>query len=105
MKITTELLDNEIATMKARLEQAKASVGQLTGALSVLEDLRKFQAQPEPQPKTEISEANAAIQERDQAVADAYSLQEVAEIVAGPGATAEIEPIDETKSGELNASR
>lgn len=89
MQITKEQMVSEIAQTKANIENAKAQVHQLTGALVVLENIQKYLDTPTPEPEasTHISEENRAIQDRD------MSMQDLAELVAGPGATAEIEPL------------
>lgn len=92
MQITKELMDNEIALMQARLKETEASVNKLTGALVTLQDFRAYLDREEPVaavnvPSTEISPENAEIQARDEH--RAISIQELAEMVAGPGAIAE----------------
>ena len=98
MQITKELLDGEIVTLQFRLKDQEASANKLAGALVVLQDLRRYLDREEEKEKAEveaqveasrnfISEENAAIQKRDEE--QALSMQEFAEIVAGPGATAE----------------
>lgn len=98
MKITAEQLQNDITALEGQLEQAKASVAQTTGALSVLRNIKAYVEAPEPVEQTEeqkaeeqnkISDENAEIQKTVQDRQDALSLQQVAELVAGPGATAE----------------
>lgn len=91
MQITKELLDTEIAQMQAQLKEVEASANKLAGAVITLQDLRRYMDKEEPPDTTTISEENAAIQARDEA-AMALSLQEFAELVAGPGAVAE-EPV------------
>lgn len=105
MDLTKELLDNEIASVSAKLSEVTASANKIAGALSVLQDLRKYMDKAEEveiggekvelnaptQDNTKISDENLAIQEAVDAK-EALSLQQVAELVAGPGATAE-EPV------------
>lgn len=102
MQITKELMDSEIQGMENRLAQAKASVSEIAGAITVLRQLRDYMEKPEPNPDF-ISEENAAIQERDQkrvklmedAELEALEMSEIAELVAGPGAVAdEPEPLE-----------
>lgn len=84
MNITKELLEKEIVQMESRHNNYRALADQTAGALVVLKDLRTFLDRPEP---PEISEENKAVQ-------DALTPEELAEIVAGPGAVVEqISPI------------
>ncbi len=59
--------------------------------LVVLQDLRKYLDQEEEQPRGDISPENAEIQAREEMrqAKEAMSMQEFAELVAGPGATAD----------------
>lgn len=103
MQISKELLDKEIEGMQSRLKLAEAQVNQITGASLILEGLRKVLDMEEPKEENKqaevadeksdpnfISQENAERQRADEA--RALSIQEIAELVAGEGATAE-EPV------------
>lgn len=75
MRITSELLDIEIAKISNQVETAKARANNLAGALVVLQDLRAYldlaeeKTADEKQAEQEfISDENAEIQARDQAL-------------------------------------
>lgn len=85
MQVTTERLQAEMVGLEARLKETEASANKIAGAILMLKDVMAFLELPEAQDNTKISAENAKIQARDEAV----SLQQVAEIVAGPGATAD----------------
>lgn len=91
MEIKKELLENQLGQMKARLENSKASVNQLTGAIVVIEDLLLYLAKEEEvqKPQEDISAENAAIQESLENARVAYTEEEFAEAVAGNGAVVE----------------
>lgn len=109
MQVTKELIDKDIAGLTAQIqqlvqqiEQQKLAVAQLNGALATLHNIQEFLDRPEPEvvATTEISPENQAIQDRDQA--RALSMTEVAELVAGPGAEAELVQAAEEESLDAN---
>lgn len=75
MQVTKELLEKEIATMKVRIHDVEASLNNLRGALTVLEDLHRYTEAEEPKAAEQdfISDENKAIQDRDQALVDHYA--------------------------------
>lgn len=99
MQVTKELIDKDIAGLNAQLEQLKAQAAQTAGALSVLKNIREYMDLPEPEAVPVISDANKAVQDEVEAmsqkeISHALSEQELADLVAGPGASVEaIEPI------------
>jgi hypothetical protein len=63
MQVKLEQIKGDIAGLEQELEQAKASVSRITGALTVLKNIQKYMEAPEPEPVTKISEANKAEQD------------------------------------------
>lgn len=102
MQLTKELLVQEIAQSEAQVVDAKSNFDRASGALATLKNVLKYLEQPDPipeAPRTDISPENAAIQAADEArmamYDEAVPLELIAEAVAGPGATVEIEPFDD----------
>lgn len=109
MQITKELLIRERDGMQVRLDEVTASANKLAGAVIVLNDLIRYvEAEEHKEAQAEvakdyISPENAAIQAREEARAlmqeaeeEALSMEEVAELVGGPGAVVEaVAPIHE----------
>lgn len=99
MQVTKELIDNDIRGMETQLEQLKAQAAQTAGALAVLKNIREYLDQPEPEVVPAISDVNKTVQDDVEAmsqkeISHALTEQELAELVAGPGASVEaIEPI------------
>lgn len=100
MQITKEQLGKDIETVTSQLEQAKAAVGQLAGALSVLKSMNDYLDKPE-----EVAVAgsdvtqNATPSSSATHVLPAVPVQAIAEAVAGPGATATIVPAAQVVAG------
>lgn len=134
MQISKELLQNELDQMQARHNEVLASVNKLTGAMLVLKDLLKYLEAEEvreeieaKEPRQDISKENEQIQARDEAMQayiqqandpqppahlfqdadeEALTMQEVAEMVAGPGATyEEPQPYVDFPEEEQHAAR
>lgn len=95
MQLTEELLVSEINRLEAERKNAEQAYHRFDGALTFAKDTLAFMRRV-PAKKTDISPENAAIQEefeRQQNVAAepaAMTVQQFAEAVAGPGATAEV---------------
>jgi hypothetical protein len=97
MHITVEQLDNDIKQTEQTLEQVKAQVNQITGALAVLRNVKAHLEKPEEvkdEVKQDISPENAAIQSRDEAA-----------IASQSEAFDKLVKDAEAESEELNANR
>lgn len=80
MQVTKEQIDNDIRLTEASLEQAKAQINGMIGALTVLKNISEHlgKADPEPEPVPEISEVNADIQAAlEQSYGDYINSEEV----------------------------
>lgn len=53
MQVTKELVEKDIESIRVQLEQAKAQVGQLAGALTTLTGVLEYLNKPEPEKKEE----------------------------------------------------
>lgn len=63
MEIKKELIENDIHNLEVQLEQAKASVNQIAGAIATLKGMVAYMEKPEPEPEQGISDANKAVQD------------------------------------------
>jgi hypothetical protein len=101
VQVTKELIESEIKGVEGQIEQLKSSLFQAQGALIMLQGIHQFIEKPEPQVNSlDISQVNKAVQdmlETKQQKEKALSMQEVAELVAGPGAV--VEAVEEIQHG------
>lgn len=85
MKVTKELIESDINSMEAQLEQAKGQVNKILGSIATLRGVKEYLEKPEPEVKEEPP---------------AVPVSEIAEAVAGPGAVAE-EPVALPSAAEI----